>query len=261
MKYTFVLLLSIFFSKTLFSQENSSIKEKYIIVSSTFDFLKQVDRYKTSSFTKFLFNKAGFKVYLDNEELPKELYYNKCSAIYVNVKDNSNLFATKNFIELLDCNGSVFYTSKVGASKLKDYERCYRETIREAFSSIENLNAIHTSFLVTKAEYTNKEEMSKDLIDSSEIKEDSSIQLVIEDSITEDVKKSNYPLLNAQKTKTGYLLINLKQELVFILLNTGNENRFIIKNKNGSLINKGNYWLAEYYKGQKLITKTIQIKF
>ena len=58
------------FSISIFSQSNNSISSKFIIVKSTFDFLKQVDRYITSSFAKFLFEKEGFKVYLDNEELP-----------------------------------------------------------------------------------------------------------------------------------------------------------------------------------------------
>ena len=101
MKFTYVLLLSIFFSTVVSGQKNSVTNKQYILVKSTFDFLKQVDRYKANSFTKFLFTKAGFNVYLDNEELPEELYYNKCSAIYVDVKDKSNLFATKNYIELV----------------------------------------------------------------------------------------------------------------------------------------------------------------
>ena len=113
------------FSISIFSQSNNSISSKYIIVKSTFDFLKQVDRYRTSSFAKFLFEKEGFKVYLDNEQLPEELYYNKCKAMFVNIKDDSNLFYTKNFIELLDCNGNLIHTSQIGKSKLKDYEKTY----------------------------------------------------------------------------------------------------------------------------------------
>ena len=63
-----------FLSASIFSQSNNSISPKYIIVKSNFDFLKQEDRYKTSSFTKFLFNKAGFNktnsefCYLDNRD-------------------------------------------------------------------------------------------------------------------------------------------------------------------------------------------------
>ena len=86
-----------------------------LLLKSTFDFLKQVNRYKANSFTKFLFSKAGYEVYLDNEELPEELYYNKCSALHVDVKDKSNLFATRNYIELVDCNGNLLlFTSKLG---------------------------------------------------------------------------------------------------------------------------------------------------
>ena len=73
MRLYFFFLLIISFSTTLSSQNNKLADHKYIIVKSSFDFLKQVDRYKTSSFTKFLFKKAGYKVYLDNEDIPIEL--------------------------------------------------------------------------------------------------------------------------------------------------------------------------------------------
>jgi|TARA_B110000027_G_C16030552_1_gene260625 hypothetical protein len=261
MKFTYVLLLSIFFSTVVSGQKNSVTNKQYILVKSTFDFLKQVDRYKANSFTKFLFTKAGFNVYLDNEELPEELYYNKCSAIYVDVKDKSNLFATKNYIELVDCNGRLLYTSKTGSSKLKDYEKSYRQSIRNAFSTIENLNAIYSSFSSTKVETSKKENKDQELMILSNIKEDETLQLVSVDLSIEEVKKSNYPRLNAQKNKMGYQLINTKKELVFVVLNTSNKNLFIFKNKKGILINKGNYWIAEYYEDQQLITKQLQIRF
>jgi hypothetical protein len=95
----------------------------------------------------------------------------------------------------------------------------------------------------------------------SNIKQDETPQLVSVDLSIEEVKKSNYLRLNAQKNKMGYQLINAKKELVFVVLNTSNKNLFIFKNKKGILINKGNYWIAEYYEDQQLITKQLQIRF
>ena len=251
----------IFLSPSSFGQKSISSKKQYVIVKSTFDFLKQVNRYKANSFTKFLFSKAGYEVYLDNEELPEELYYNKCSALHVDVKDKSNLFATRNFIELADCNGKVLYTSKLGTSKLKDYERSYRQSIRNAFFTIENLNLIYASFSSQKIENSTTENKTQELKKASEVIVNEIPTIEVSDSTTKEKKTSTTYVLTAQKSKTGYQLINSTNELVFEILNTSKKDVFIIKNKNGVLSNKGNHWLVEYYEEQLLITRKLQIKF
>ena len=249
------------FSVSTFSQSNNPISYKYIIVKSTFDFLKQVDRYRTSSFTKFLFEKEGFKVYLDNEQLPEELYYNKCKAMFVDIKDDSNLFYTKNFIELLDCNNNLIHTSQIGKSKLKDYEKTYRQSIRNAFSTFKNLDSVYTSFSSVKITKSIKKESNLEIVTKpKEIKQEI-IKPTENSSNSENKNNSGYSTLTAQDNSSGYQLLNTKNEVIFIILKTGNQNRFIIKNKNGSLINKGSYWLAEYYEDQKLITEKIKINF
>jgi hypothetical protein len=249
------------FSVSIFSQSNNPISPKYIIVKSTFDFLKQVDRYRTSSFTKFLFEKEGYKVYLDNEQLPEELYYNKCKAMFVDIKDDSNLFYTKNFIELLDCNNNLIHTSQIGKSKLKDYEKTYRQSIRNAFSTFKNLDSVYTSFSSVKITKSKKKESNLEIVAKTKETKQEIIKPAENSSIIE--KKSNliYSSLTAQDISSGYQLLNSKNEVIFIILKTGNQNRFIIKNKSGSLINKGSYWLAEYYEDQKLITEKIKINF
>ena len=249
------------FSVSIFSQSNNPISYKYIIVKSTFNFLKQVDRYRTSSFTKFLFEKEGFKVYLDNEQLPEELYYNKCKAMFVDIKDDSNLFYTKNFIELLDCNNNLIHTSQIGKSKLKDYEKTYRQSIRNAFSTFKNLDSVYTSFSSVKITKSTKKESNLEIVAKTKETKQEIIKPAVNSSTSEKKNNLIYSSLIAKDISSGYQLLNRKNQVIFIILKTGNQNRFIIKNKNGSLINKGSYWLAEYYEDQKLITKKIRINF
>jgi len=249
------------FSVSIFSQSNNPISPKYIIVKSTFNFLKQVDRYRTSSFTKFLFEKEGFKVYLDNEQLPEELYYNKCKAMFVDIKDDSNLFYTKNFIELLDCNNNLIHTSQIGKSKLKDYEKTYRQSIRNAFSTFKNLDSVYTSFSSVKITKSKKKESNLEIVAKTKETKQEIIKPAVNSSTSEKKNNLIYSSLIAKDISSGYQLLNRKNQVIFIILKTGNQNRFIIKNKNGSLINKGSYWLAEYYEDQKLITKKIRINF
>jgi hypothetical protein len=260
MKKIYFLMLFLF-SVSIFSQSNNPISPKYIIVKSTFDFLKQVDRYRTSSFTKFLFEKEGFKVYLDNEQLPEELYYNKCKAMFVDIKDDSNLFYTKNFIELLDCNNNLIHTSQIGKSKLKDYEKTYRQSIRNAFSTFKNLDSIYTSFSSVKITKSTKKESNLEIVAKTKETKQEIIKPAVNSSTSEKKNNLIYSSLIAKDISSGYQLLNRKNQVIFIILKTGNQNRFIIKNKNGSLINKGSYWLAEYYEDQKLITKKIKINF
>ena len=246
-------LFLFFFSVSIFSQSNNSISSKYIIVKSTFDFLKQEDGYKTSSFTKFLFNKAGFNTYLDNEKLPEELVINRCNSLYADVKDESGMFVTKNYIELTNCRGSIVYSSKNGFSKIKDFERAYRQSIRTAFTSIQNLDSVYNSSMLASIQINNKDQVKnnskkKDRVD------------VFKPTEKQNITPS-YPMLYAQKIENGYQLVNTKPTIIFVILKTNNEKKFFIKDKNGTLVKSGDYWIAEYYKDNNLITETYLIKF
>ena len=72
---------------------------------------------------------------------------------------------------------------------------------------------------------------------------------------------SNTFLLSAEKSETGYYLLNSNNELVFDLLNTSTKDVFIVKNKNGVLTKKGNQWIFEHYEDKLFIKKVLQIKF
>lgn len=269
MKYIYLLIITFFVTTILHSQNNPSNQKRYVIVKSTFDFLKQVDRYKTSSFTKFLFNKAGFDTFLDNEDLPEDLYNNKCNALVVDVKDKSGMFITKNYIELTDCRGKLVYSSKNGSSKLKNYEKAYRESIREAFSSIQKLDSVYSSSLLALVQQNKKalvqniqeKKKKKRILVSSVQNQVDTPKVFTKETIVKQTITSNYPLLYAQKIELGYQLINTKPTVVFVILKTRDKRKFIIKDKNGTLVNKGDYWIAEYYKGDILITESYQIKF
>jgi len=261
MKQICFFLLLIFLIPPSFGQKSIPSNKQYVIVKSTFDFLKQVNRYKANSFTKFLFSKAGYEVYLDNEELPEELYYNKCSALHVDVKDKSNLFATRNYIELVDCNGNLLYTSKLGASKLKDYERSYRESIRNAFSTIENLNLIYASFSSQKIENSTTEKQNVEFKEAPKVKDTEIPSPIDTTEVMAKEKNTSNTFLSAEKSETGYYLLNSNNELVFDLLNTSTKDVFIVKNKNGVLTKKGNQWIFEYYEDKLFVKKVLQIKF
>ena len=225
---------------------------KYIIVPSQFDFVKDVDKYQTSSLTKFLFNKYGFTAFLDNEKLPDEVTFNKCKALIADVVDDSKMLSTKSTIELKDCHGKVVFKSEQGFSREKDYKKAYHATIREAFESVKRLNYKYSG--------SNDKVMSEEApVRVKPVKE--APQVVAKKPVTKTEKK--LPVLKASLVDNGLLLKNNKNEEVFTLLKSRFPNVYIIKDKNGTLTkNEQGVWVADFYdKNGKQIMKEYKIEF
>lgn len=245
-----LLFLLIFISATVFSQKKTINNYKYVIVPKKFDFVKTPDKYQTSSLTKFLLKKKGFTVFLSDEVFPQDLSKNRCLALIADVKDKSNMFITKNIIELKDCNDNVVFASKEGKSRIKQYKRAYHEAIRSAFTSIQKVNYKYiplASEEVAKTETSTEEVRSEKIIQLQQVKK-------VEVKISSDI-------LYAQPKKNGFQLVNTQPKVVYELLNTNVKNVYIISNKNGILYKNNNSWIAEYYENGVKLVKNYQIKF
>jgi len=133
--FTFVF---IGFLSSTFGQDLNSYK--YVLVPSSFEFLKEPNQYQLNKLTKFLFDKYGFEAYVEDEELPIELSQNRCTALIANVKNDSGLFSTKLVVVLKDCKNNQIFISEEGSSREKDYKTAYHEALRNAFESISALN-------------------------------------------------------------------------------------------------------------------------
>lgn len=113
---------------------------KYVLIPETFEFLGKVDEYRLNSFLKFQLEKEGFNTLMTSDQKPADLLNNPCSALNANLKSESGLFVTKIFIELKDCKGKVVFRGKEGRSRNKGYQAAYQEALKDAFSSIEELD-------------------------------------------------------------------------------------------------------------------------
>ena len=217
-----------------------------------FDFLKQKDEYKTSSLTKFLLKKNGFTVFLNSEQYPKDLINNPCSALNALVLDKSSMFKVKVIIELRDCSNRLLYTSEEGVSRLKEFKKGFQEAIRNAYASMGNI--VYEPFLL--------ETIGKD---KKEIKLEVELSVITNIKEAAQVSPTNNiafdSTLYAQPKENGFQLINLKPQVVFVILNTGAKDIYVIKDKNGLLYKKGENWIAEFYDNGKLIEKKYQVKF
>ena len=138
-KKFFTLLLSLLVLTGIYAQ-NSINDYKYMIVPLKFDFLKGKDKYRTSTLTRYLLKNEGFEVYFDEENLPEDLFNNRCLALYTNVNKIESFLKNKVQIEIKDCFGNQLFLSDIGESKIKEYDKAYPAAIRAAFESFKFLN-------------------------------------------------------------------------------------------------------------------------
>ena len=264
-KIVFSLLLVL--AMSAYSQNNEINNYKYIIVQEKFDFLKKPDQYQTSSLTKFLLEKKGFTVFLSNDKaIPNELLLNRCLALTATIIDASSMLTVKSKIELKNCYDKVLYSSKEGKSKDKDYKKSYHESIRKAYSSMDDLVynykpntkvAINKESVKAKVVLPIKKAISVKNIPV--VKEITPSGKVI--SKKQLISKSNVEVLYAQVKTNGFQLVNTTPAIVFQVLKTNVNDVFIIKGKNGIIYRNENIWIAEYYENDKLVVKQFDIKF
>ena len=256
------LIMSNFF---VFGQVKKVNNYKFIVVPDRFDFLKQKDEYKTSSLTKFLLKKNGFTVVLNSEQYPKDLINNPCSALNALVLDKSSMFKVKVIIELRDCSNRLLYTSEEGVSRLKEFKKGFQEAIRNAYASMGNI--VYEPFLLETIRKDKKEIVTVNPVLVEEVKE---VKLEVELPVINNIEAAQISPINnialsttlyAQPKENGFQLINLKPQVVFVILNTSVKGVFLIKDKNGLLYKKGENWIAEFYDNGKLIEKKYQVKF
>jgi len=264
MKNIILVLFLIMSNIFVFGQEKKVNNYKFIVVPEQFNFLKQKDEYKTSSLTKFLLKKNGFTVVLNSEQYPKDLRDNPCNGLKAFVLDKSSMFKVKVIIELRDCSNKILYTSDEGVSKLKEFKKGFQEAIRNAHASMNDI--AYDPFLIETIGKDKKEIVTVNPVLVKEVKE-VKLELPVINNIEESV--SVVPINNlaipttlyAQPVEKGFQLINLKPQVVFVILNTSVKGVFLIKDKNGLLYKKGENWIAEFYENGKLIEKKYQVKF
>ncbi|WP_282162330.1 hypothetical protein [Ulvibacterium marinum] len=134
------LLLTLLLVTSYISMAQTDLNDyKYIIVPKKFDAFKRENQYQTSTFTKHLFAKNGFNAVYE-DELPMELYKDRCLGLLVELQDDSSMFTTKVSLVLKDCRSQEVFTTIQGKSRLKEYTASYNEAIKGAFTSLDNLD-------------------------------------------------------------------------------------------------------------------------
>jgi hypothetical protein len=232
-------ILFLLFFVTIYGFSQSVNDYKAIIIPLRYEFLKSDNQYRLQTLTKFNLQKAGFKAFYSNESIPEELN-DRCSLLYVDVKNESSLLVAKLQILFKDCYGTEIYKSEIGKSREKEYQISYMEALNEAFKSVYALQYRYSAKVEVPVVDSNKES------NESKIKETKSLDL-----------------LYAQPTAFGYQLIDSEPKVIIKLYKTSNPNSFIAFKGSiqGVLVSSENQWFFEYYQNNEKISENVEVKF
>lgn len=245
-----VLLLALLITGAAFAQSESVNNYKYVIVPERFDFFKEANKYNLNSLTKMAFEKYGFVVLFDNEQMPPEIALNRCGALYGNLINDSNMLSTVITIVLKDCTGKVLFTSEKGKSKEKDYKKAYYAATREASASLANL----------AYQYVGDANSATAVTSHPAVKPTAPVSNT---SPATPVPVNNENQLFAQPITNGYQLVDATPKVVLKIYKTSQPDSYSAQGdgKNGVVFKKGNDWFFEYYVNDKLVSEKLNIKF
>lgn len=281
----FYVLIVLLVSQTQLSAQASINDYKYIIVPKQFDFLQSKDQYQTSSLTKFLFNKYGYTVFFDDDDLPVDLSENRCLGLNVDVKSLKGFLITRLQIDLVDCNKNIVMSSEVGETKVKEYSKSYQIAIREAFetyqffdykyvpkdkgvSSQSQSNEQSNAKVVSNTnanDFKQKEMQKAPVLESNELDVSKPLRAskAVGQALANDevIKPNVNDVLYAQPIKNGFQIVDTEPKRIMILLETGIPNVFLVQGKDAMVYQKEGSWVHALYSGADLKLSVINLKF
>ncbi|MGB5170144.1 hypothetical protein [Eudoraea sp.] len=263
---------------------------KYVIVPKSFDGFKKENQYNTSTLIKYLFTQKGFETHYE-DELPLELYANRCAALTVDLLHNSSMFNTVATLVLKDCSSKEIYTSAEGISKDKDQVKSYKEAIQEAFISIKALpysykpsleennsaGAVPAAAAVTADKPSSimeqkapapPAEPAYDPIAASSISNPEKVVEVaaVTESTAAVVSTSNEAkeeVWYAQEIPNGFQLVDNTPKVRLKIYKTDTPDMFIAESDevNGVVYKRDTKWFFEYIKSGESEVQELNIKF
>jgi hypothetical protein len=152
-----ITLLAVLFSFALPALAQHELNAfKYIIIPRKYDFLKTENQYRLNTITKHLFDQEGFMTLIQGDYYPQDVRDNPCIAGTVDVINESSMFKTKVKIVVKNCYDQVIYTSKEGTSKIKEYDKTYREALEKSFVSVQMLDYAYDPALLVNQNKASK---------------------------------------------------------------------------------------------------------
>ena len=233
-----IIILFILISNYTFSQTTNDYE--YVFVPAKFSIFKEKDKYRTSTNTKLLLQKYGFKSFFITDSIPLEIANTNCKKLYADLVNDNNFFITKVKIVLKDCQDKIVYETDFGTSREKDYATAYNQALREAGKSFDKLNY--------KYQPSQK-----------------SMGMIGEPVLTKVIHNEGKPMvLYPKKGIEGIDLVTKNPEVIYMTIkSTSVKDVFIAKRKEivGIFFKDNEKWFFEYYLNTQKITEPLIVLF
>lgn len=119
---------------------------KYVIVDNQYDFQQEPNEYRLNEMMVFEIKKREISAFLADDVLPNDLNETGCNALSLKVETRSGL-RVKMIFEFVNCKGITVFETKEGIGRTKNFEKAYREAIRDAMTSLDGLNYSYAASL------------------------------------------------------------------------------------------------------------------
>jgi hypothetical protein len=247
-----ILFICTFFTATVLAQSDIN-NYKYVLVPEKYDFLREADQYGLNTVTKMLLEQKGFVAFLAGEQLPAELAANKCNALMAEVVQKKSLFVTNLTLTLKDCQGNVVFKSKEGKSREKDFHPAFNLALRDAFTSLDDVPYKYNGTVAAQAQQATAPTTAPATAPTT------TAPTTTPAAAATDINGTLY----AQAITNGYQLVDTTPKKVLTLLKTSAQDYFIAQAGaiSGIVFKKDGAWVYEYYEGDKLVSKTLEIRF
>ncbi|MDC9722844.1 MAG: hypothetical protein PSN34_08725 [Urechidicola sp.] len=266
LKIRITLVLIFLCSISTFAQKSLN-DYKYVIVPIKYEFQKSEYSYRINSLTKFLFEKEGFTVIMSDDSYPVDYSTNHCLALTAKLNNKSGILMTKLYYDLVDCNNNIIFSTNLAKTNEKDFERAYNIAIRKTFEDIIAQNYKYEPKETTAEVTTVAAVVTTPKVETTQTKVEPKVKnnnipkkeaVVVVTPIA--VKKVDTNVLYAQEITNGYQLVDSTPKVVYIALKTSVKDVYMIKGMNGTIQKINGIWVAEYYEGDALIQKELNIK-
>jgi hypothetical protein len=244
---------------------------KYVVIPNQFSFLKGEDTYQLNSLTEFLFNRKGFIAFLEKDDLPQELFDDRCKALYADVEEAKGGFRkTKLKVILRDCYRNLVYESRVGESAENKYKEAHHEALRDAFVSIDNLDYNYAPSNESDASVSKTDEQYHEEKEAQQVS-GNAVGTVTGVSAANSIKNGNEanqssglsevesPLELLEKPY-GFDIKDSKGRLVMVLLETSAQKVFLVKGEDALVYREANKWIYSANDGEYVVKKVLNIK-
>ena len=283
MRSKYLLFLVLFVGVMTSNAQEALSAYKYVIVPTKFDGFRKQNQYQTSTLIKYLLVERGLNAVYE-DDLPLDLYQDKCLGVKALLVNESGTFTTKAHIEFQDCQLQEVYRTKTGSSKIKDFKGAFQEVIREAMGSLNNYNYTYspkeekeTVTLSFKDDVKSLDEAN----DQVKVKKESSAEEtskmeapekeILPHKETIEIQQESVPTENieedltwyAQEIPNGFQLVDKSPKVRLKLYRTQQEGVYLAEGEslNGVVYSEGGTWYLDYYQEGKLVHKPLKLKF